>query len=130
MKPSELIRLALGDLEKCENDSRYGINMSTWHSLDETGLCEVCLAGSVMAQTLNYSPKDNIFDVCSIPDGWGQRLVALDYFRKGMIEGGLRLMGLKSDKYLDRMIYPYRQDRDNFQKNMKQLANDLEENGL
>ena len=50
-KPSELIRLALSDLEKCEGDSRYEVDMNEWHVPTQKGhVCYVCLAGSVMAK--------------------------------------------------------------------------------
>ena len=50
-KPSELIRLALADLRKCEADPRYLIDMAQWHRPVTSELCHVCLAGAVMART-------------------------------------------------------------------------------
>lgn len=52
-KKSELIRLAIADLEKCEQDPNYTIDMTRWHEPRYDGVCQVCLAGSVMAKTLN-----------------------------------------------------------------------------
>lgn len=59
-KASELIRLALKDLKKVEASTDYSVAMSTWHQpksfyLNDT--CSVCLAGAVMAMTLEV-PKD------------------------------------------------------------------------
>lgn len=52
-KPSELIRLALADLEKAEESRAYSVDMGMWHGYDEiSGKCTVCLAGAVMAGTL------------------------------------------------------------------------------
>lgn len=53
-KPSDLLDVALRDLEACEQDDNYEIRMSLWHSsnhnLDKK--CFVCLAGAVMAKTM------------------------------------------------------------------------------
>jgi len=55
-KRSSLIRLAVADLEKCERNPRYVINMDSWIISGET-TCSVCLAGSIMAQTLNMDDR-------------------------------------------------------------------------
>lgn len=55
-KRSSLIRLAVADLEKCERDPRYVIDMGSWIISVET-TCSVCLAGSIMAQTLNMDDR-------------------------------------------------------------------------
>jgi hypothetical protein len=54
-KPSELIRLAVKDMQLCEADPRYKLDMRSWHRPVE-GACHVCMAGAVMAQTLTLSP--------------------------------------------------------------------------
>lgn len=61
-KRSELIRLAVHDAIKISHNPAYKLNMEQWHSKeywdDELGqiisdnVCNVCLAGSVMACTL------------------------------------------------------------------------------
>jgi hypothetical protein len=52
-KPSDLLQLALDDLELCEKDRNYTIDMSEWHtpSQDESEKCAVCIAGAVIAKT-------------------------------------------------------------------------------
>ena len=55
-KLSELIRVALGDLRKCEADPKYVVNMAVWHQSLDDKRCAVCLAGSVMAKSLNAFP--------------------------------------------------------------------------
>ena len=62
-KPSELIRLALSDLEECEQDPKYAVDMGSWHR-PVGAQCLVCLAGSVMAKTMkvpqhNFETPDN-----------------------------------------------------------------------
>ena len=46
---ADLLEMALGDLEACEADPQYRINMSTWLQKTPRG-CQVCLAGAVIAQ--------------------------------------------------------------------------------
>ena len=47
----ELLKLAIVDLEACEEDPLYRINMAWWCA-PQREFCAVCLAGSVMAKTL------------------------------------------------------------------------------
>ena len=58
----ELLELAIADLEKCEDDSRYVINMYDWHSPilrgENAGRCSVCLAGAVMAKSCRGGPHE------------------------------------------------------------------------
>ena len=93
-KPSELIRLALEDLRKAEADPRYTVNMNVWHEEQLDGearrTCSVCLAGAVMAGTLEKSP----FDVLE-PENCGRhqsKLKALNQFRMGELHAGLSLI--------------------------------------
>lgn len=79
--PSELIELALRDLELTEADDRYRVNMDRWHELDGEDVCHVCLAGAVMAQTLQLDPGDNIAPYHYSPSEDGGRLLALDDIR-------------------------------------------------
>lgn len=82
-KLSDLIQLALDDIDKCQKDERYVINMGTWHSLWD-GKCHVCLAGAVMAQThelpLNKSPL-NLWE----DNKWKHAFHALDDVRMGKL---------------------------------------------
>lgn len=95
-KPSELIKLALNDLEKAEKSSDYVIDMSQWKSLSKnTGKCSVCLAGSVMAGTLQVPVWMEVHDpevINGLSDSDIFKLMALDEFRQGYIEGGLEIM--------------------------------------
>ena len=51
---SDLLEVGLRDLELCEQDDRYRVDiyMDNWH-IPRDGYCYVDLAGCVMAQTLN-----------------------------------------------------------------------------
>jgi len=55
----DLIRLAVKDLEACEADPMYVINLETFHvPLEGEDLCEVGLAGAVIAKTLQGDPNE------------------------------------------------------------------------
>lgn len=96
--PSELIRVALGDLAKAEADDRYAIDMGTWHSVgDDT--CEVCLAGAVMAMSLGTDPRIGGGRYpTSFDNKTRDRLMALNCFRLGEVYEGLHeMMGANFD---------------------------------
>ena len=85
--PSQLLELALADLERAEISPYHTVNMRFWmQTADET--CEVCLAGAVMAFSLNVALTDKKHDAC--PDEMDSRtenlLRALDAFRTGSLE--------------------------------------------
>lgn len=128
MKPSELIRLALGDLDKCEKSDDYAIEMEDWHAPnEETGVCEVCLAGSVMAQTLEIDKAKSV-STCDLEKKWENRLDALEEFRVGRIHSGIAIMGLET--LPDREIARYAADPAKFKVEMEELAAELEGKGL
>lgn len=84
-KISELIRVALYDLEQCERDDRYRIEMMDWHVPDEVGVedpvCEVCLAGAVMAKRLGISP--HFYAGAGTIQEESHKLTALDALGRG-----------------------------------------------
>lgn len=137
-KLSELLRVALVDLEKCEDDSRYFINMDVWHSGAFGGICHVCLAGSVMAQSIGLDRTEFKY-----PGSLGDRSVvgklrAINFLRMGEVGSALAVL---RDCDADRIIgRGHALDRDNialyqwqstqFKADMRQLADDLEAAGL
>lgn len=134
-KPSELIRLALSDLEKCEADPRYSIDMERWHK--PNGTCAVCLAGAVMAQTCGV-PVDNDVSPHSCMGGDTKKLMALDDFRVGFVDSAVGKLGhiLPHNFQLDdqdegyRDMPLYEDDQAAFKADMRKLADDLEQVGL
>lgn len=94
---STVINLAMNDLELCEIDPKYKIDMTVWHIPNSH--CTVCLAGSLMAKSLNIDKElnrdpDNI-DL-SFEDR--EKLKSLDYFRRGqVIRGFYQFYNLGSD---------------------------------
>jgi len=63
-KLSDLLELAVRDVQKCEADKkRFALHMGNWHRPDAgKGVCVVCMAGAVMAQTVGV-PDDEQRDV-------------------------------------------------------------------
>ena len=146
-KPSELIHLALNDLELCEKDDSYAINMHVWHCPelhdDVPPLCAVCMAGSVMAKTLNVPVE---VEVCSQSFDWlenqdgefctiSQKLEAIDEFRQGELYSGLMSMDMDTTAGLQvaRMFDPatgygyvsvptYKVNPDGFKVRMREIA--------
>ena len=121
--PSELIRLAIADLEKVEKDSRYEVDMGTWH-YGSGAKCFVCLAGSVMAGTLGTDASESLVPGYFSDDD-RNRLHALNCFRAGDISYGLGLLGIYSPAWR-RTIWPYGEDPDRFKRDMLELADFLE----
>lgn len=89
-KLSELLRLAVKDAKLCEEDSNYELNMSFWHQLVKDK-CIVCLAGSVMAQTLELLPEEVIG--CIEDSGFcldtKKKLTYIDMMRSGLLPEGV-----------------------------------------
>ena len=102
--PSALIRAALADLRAIEADDGYVVDMSRWHwpTMDDRGqtVCQVCLAGAVMAQTLDVPHDLRIYndDLAGYGCSVENKMNALDFFRLGEIEEGLDMLGYDVDK--------------------------------
>ena len=65
--PGVALLQGIRDLEACEKSRKYVVDMGQWHSgihLPATNKCEVCFAGSVMAQTLKIP-----IEQCCGPEG-------------------------------------------------------------
>lgn len=128
MKPSELLRIALGDLEKCEANDSYQIDMRQWVRSGE--VCSVCLAGCVMVQTLNMLFwRGQVLNPRMAFDEWPERLYAIESFARGKIDQALRLMGccVAGEIRDTRTITRYRNSIIEFKIDMFQLVLDLEE---
>lgn len=128
-KASSLIRVALEDMEKCEADGGYVINMGTYHRSFYDGTCHVCFAGVVMAQSLNVPKGCTCYPSSFISEpGVTGKLRALDCFRQGHVAAGLEQMGLPTSGFANNWI-GYSHD-DKFKERMRKLADQLEAAGL
>lgn len=140
--PADLIELAAEDLEKCERDPNYYINMARWHFPRGEDRCEVCLAGSVLAQSLGqplnkpYHPvRDRTgYDLDSTGyDEVDNKMLALEYFRVGSFVNALRAMRYSREgmaqRLSDKLGTPpdYGRSPDEFKTYMRSLAATLRE---
>lgn len=103
-KASDLIELALNDLEKVQKLKSVRIDMNKWHEpKKKSGVCKMCLAGSVMSKTfktsrkLDLTPGDlKLKKLISSADY--AALSALNDFRAGRVDYGLQCFSLYGDK--------------------------------
>ena len=133
LKPSELLFQAMEDLSLCEDDPTYEISMGSWHQpLSGQGAsCGVCLAGAVMAKTLNVSyfrsTKPDYFD-----SGTERALDALDEFRCGWVCNALHHLGYESEanNFKNRRVADYHQYPREFREDMVAIGEELYAAGL
>ena len=145
---SALIRVAVADAKLVEQDPRYKLDMTKWHTPlpnDETekAVCNVCLAGCVVAKSLGISP-DQHFEPGSSNTPLRQKLYALDSVRVGeataavvnMYLGGrfTELVGLRKAGSLGRIDRKYQRFVHETKRriswgNMLNMADELEELG-
>ena len=97
--PSAFLRLAITDLRSIIDNPAYEIYMNSWHEPalnSKYGKCAVCLAGAVMANTLDVPIQKAVApyeDKYFTPHD-SKRLDALDSFRSGRISDGLIRLNL------------------------------------
>ena len=155
-KPSELIRVALEDQQRCIEDPDYEIEHAIWHQQqpvmpynvatmegEPRMKCCVCFAGGVMAKTLETDPAHAIWLALGDtdadmgwPEGTKRKLLALDRFRTGSVSDGVYTMGLR--EHVDRLdlhelngeVPEYADDPEAFTLAMEDLADNLEHIGL
>lgn len=128
-KMSELIRVALVDMEIVERNPAYKIDMGTWHAMGGEGVCEVCFAGAVMAQTMNVRPTRVGTGPSSFEDRLGNKFRALNALREGEVWFACEFLGVPYPSGMNRSIADYHSDKTRFKRDMRKLADDLEEAG-
>ena len=119
-KLSDLLELALSDLEKVEALPKYKVDMMQWHT-NIGDVCAVCLAGSVLAMTgkmeygLNYSAS-------MLPRPIADKLLALNALREGNVYAAeFYLTGAGSVHALDVVVTPYYQSPELFKADIRRL---------
>ena len=130
-KLSDCIDVALADLAKVERSKKYIVNMAIWHLAVEEK-CAVCLAGAVMAKTLDLPATEDRFD----PVGFGKhndfRLAALNYLRCGSPRLAFCLglwRRLPKGVSAQFPVTAYEQDTKKFKRDMRKLRDHLREHG-
>jgi hypothetical protein len=125
-KLSDLIELALGDLEKVEKDERYRVDMEAWHT-PLNGKCRVCLAGSVIAQTfLTPVDKYTLGTRSEVGQEWSDAFDALNAVRLND-RSAIRAAGYKCSP--PKKIRSYKRNPKLFKSDLRQLISDLREVG-
>lgn len=134
--PSELLRVALVDLELAEKDPRYIIDMYDWHTPmlssggggHYTAPCSVCLAGAVMAFGLGTDPECKV-DPSNFGAGDESKLAALNMFRTGKVGYGLAVLGYfkRPEGFPDTVkIARYEEEPDLCKQQLRELADALQ----
>lgn len=130
--PSDLIELALADLEKVEKRKRhYVVDMDCWHSTDRwDGKCAVCFAGGVMAMSLGAKRSEGSGPTAFYGDT-RNKLYALNSFREGHVTAGIRWMGIEPPMMFTRIpVHPYFDDPEKFKADMRGIVQYLRSKGL
>jgi hypothetical protein len=88
---SDCIEIALQDLAKAEASDKYVVDMGTWHRPTDDGKCQVCLAGSIMAFTINnvITPDIHIECTSDFPRILEHKLDALDSIRSHHLDSAI-----------------------------------------
>lgn len=130
-KLSDLINLALDDLIKCEEMSdKYKVDMAYYCDNSNSGKCFVCFAGAVMAQTLKCDGDHLTTEYLITESKYSNVIDALDDVRCGCVNYALAQLGIVSDKEYDTYIVRYRNDPEEFKKQMRALSATLATDGL
>lgn len=87
--PLQLIDLAIKDVSAIAEDKRYELNMDHWHFACKTK-CYVCMAGAVMAGTLEADIEHDL-SPCNTVDDTMNKLRLINHWRCGW-SGELRLI--------------------------------------
>jgi hypothetical protein len=128
-KLSDCLEVALTDLEKCEKDKRYRINMGDWHK--PNGKCAVCLAGSAMACTLKVPIRTHL-EPWQMDRHNSRRLRAINHLREGDIRQAVNDLALEfpdaCPSFL--LVANYEDDRRQFKAEMRLIVRTLRNYGL
>lgn len=78
---SDLLEAAIDDARLLDPEHYQPVSFA-WHSPDEDGPCQVCLAGSLMAKTLKVAPHQMLTPY-RFPEDTQRMLLAVEYMRSG-----------------------------------------------
>ena len=90
----ELLALAIEDCRKIAVDPRYEFHMGVWHTPDDEGdgACGVCMAGAIMACTLQVDPGVEMIPERCGDAKWDNALLATNLMRAGMFDRALNML--------------------------------------
>lgn len=130
--PSQLIEIALEDLEKCERSPDYEIDMGHWFYMSASRCCYVCLAGAVMATRLGALESAV---TCLISEDFPAntaQLTAINSLRVGSVRFTCSYLEIEMPESLAE-TYPittYEKDSTAFKRDMRELAETLKAAGI
>lgn len=137
-KLSTLLRIALKDLSKAERSKKYVVNMGQWHSPDLQGRCHVCLAGAVMANSLEVpidrsaSPEICRDELDSNGVSDAEKLYALNHVRSGDMVAALYNLSvdrIPADMPAQVDVVSYREDPKLWRRQMNNIIKLLKKYG-
>lgn len=133
--PSELLLIALKDLESVENNESYIVDMGTWHSptLRDNNVCHVCLGGAVIAGTLKIDPSFLLYvDSFENHPDIVKKLLALDSFKEGHVDAGLNYLKVDRPNPIKYKYFmrSYQIDPIDWKEGMRKIVTDLQQVGL
>lgn len=88
--PSELLEVALRDLEAVEQDDRYVVEMWDLHK-PRDGKCYVCLAGATLGKSYNLGFSEDVL-ISELPERLSNKILCIDAFRRGNITSGVEYL--------------------------------------
>jgi hypothetical protein len=134
--PSQLLSLALHDLELVEQDSRYTVDMGAWHLTSFVGGgCRVCMAGAVLAKSAGMEIGQGIYSVDEIQDNvWARYAKIIDRVRCGLFalaeEEMMAIGWLREETHYKARIPPYKDDPEGFKQGIRNVINYYQVRGL
>lgn len=93
-KPSELLKLAMKDLELVEQNPKYKLDMGIWHEKKKSGACAMCFAGAVMNRELGCNEQEHMVEPEDFDKPTTKKLWALNNFREGYLQTALQHFGI------------------------------------
>lgn len=129
-KPSEILREALADFDIIAQTPGYAIEMGWWltPASRSGGLCEVCLAGAVMARRYGADEYLSSADFAPVVD---RKFLFLNAIRQGLFRTALAYLHADSaDLPITREIPEYDYDPAGWRKRMDEFVDLLQEAGL
>ena len=144
-KLSDILELALEDLNQVERDPNYYVSMGVWHTPSTVGfgdkereVCMVCLAGSLLAKSVKI-PLQITYTEMDTDRYVQNNMRAIDNARVGDFQNALYSMGVSAEnvskfekKFYSQIKTPlveYERDSKEFKKNMKEAIEFLREEG-
>ena len=99
-----LMRVAVADAGRLDR-SQYHASAFMWHRSRDNQPCNVCLAGSVMAGTLNQDNVETVYP-CELPDNTSKAMYALNDMRRGLYKEAFEYLELEAPQGVDKIPVP------------------------